>query len=66
MNEVLRGISRITDLPEGAQGIAFLVVFPLTFVSNVFVPTQGMPGGVAAIANWNPVSAVPSACRTLF
>jgi len=54
------------DSPEGAQGIGFLVVFPLAFVSNVFVPTQGMPSWVAAIANWNPVSAVTSACRTLF
>lgn len=51
---------------EAAQGIVFLIVFPLAFVSNVFAPTQGMPGWVAAIANWNPVSAVAAACRTLF
>ena len=52
--------------PESAQGIVFLVIFPMAFVSNVFAPTQGMPGWLAAIANWNPVSAVASACRTLF
>jgi ABC-2 type transport system permease protein len=52
--------------PESAQGIVFIVVFPLAFVSNVFVPTQGMPSWLATIANWNPVSAVASACRTLF
>jgi len=52
--------------PESAQGIVFIFIFPLAFVSNVFVPTQGMPGWLAAIANWNPVSAVASACRTLF
>ena len=51
---------------ETAQGIAFIVVFPLAFVSNVFVPTQGMPAWLATIANWNPVSAVASACRTLW
>jgi ABC-2 type transport system permease protein len=52
--------------PEAAQGIVFVIMFPLAFVSNVFAPTQGMPGWVAAIASWNPVSAVASACRTLF
>ena len=52
--------------PESAQGIVFIVIFPLAFVSNVFVPTQGMPSWLATIANWNPVSAVASACRTLF
>jgi ABC-2 type transport system permease protein len=51
---------------ESAQGIVFIVIFPLAFVSNVFVPTQSMPGWLATIANWNPVSAVASACRTLF
>ena len=52
--------------PEAAQGIVFIVVFPLAFVSNVFVPTQGMPAWLQTIANWNPVSAVASACRELF
>ena len=52
--------------PEAAQGIVFIVMFPLAFVSNVFAPTQGMPAWLAAIANWNPVSAVAASCRTLF
>lgn len=52
--------------PESAQGFVFLIMFPLAFISNVFAPTQGMPSWLAAIANWNPVSAVSSACRVLF
>ena len=52
--------------PEAAQGIVFILVFPLAFVSNVFVPTQGMASWLQTIANWNPVSAVASACRELF
>ena len=52
--------------PEAAQGIVMVIMFPLSFVSNIFTPTQGMPGWIAAIASWNPVSAVASACRTLF
>lgn len=35
-------------------------------VSNVFVPTAGMPGWLRAIAEWNPVSCATAACRTLF
>ncbi|MGD0558996.1 MAG: ABC transporter permease [Streptosporangiaceae bacterium] len=42
------------------------LVFPVAMVSNVFVPTTGMPGWLRAIADWNPVSAATAACRTLF
>lgn len=52
--------------PESAQGIGFLIIFPLAFVSNVFSSTQSMPHWLGAIANWNPVSAVAAACRTAF
>lgn len=52
--------------PESAQGIAFIIMFPLAFVSNAFAPTQGMPAWLATVANWNPVSAVAAACRELF
>lgn len=52
--------------PEAAQGIAFVAFFPLSFVSNAFVPTQGMPSWLETIANWNPVSAVTSSVRVLF
>ena len=36
------------------------------FVSNTFVPTQGMPAWLRVVADWNPVSAVASSCRDLF
>lgn len=42
------------------------LVFPVTMVSNTFVPTSGMPAWLRAIADWNPVSAVVAACRKLF
>src|SRR5262249_1109255 len=48
---------------ESAQSFGFLVLFPLAFVSNAMVPTQGMPVVVRVIAAWNPVSAVVAACR---
>lgn len=42
------------------------LVFPITMVSNSFVPTGGMPGWLRTIADWNPVSALVVACRQLF
>jgi len=51
---------------ESAQGIGALVIFPLTFVANTFVPTAGMPAILRTIANWNPMSAVVEGVRELF
>ena len=52
--------------PESAASFGFIVLFPLTFVSNAMVPTQHMPGWLQAIADWNPVSAVTAAARQLW
>jgi ABC transporter DrrB family efflux protein len=52
--------------PESAASFGFIVLFPLTFVSNAFVPTQHMPGWLQVIANWNPVSAVIAGTRDLW
>jgi len=52
--------------PESAQALGFIVFLPLSFVSNAFVPTQGMPAWLRAFADWNPISAVAAACRQLF
>ena len=51
---------------EAALSIGFIVLFPMAFVSNAMVPTQGMPVWLRTIADWNPVSAVTAACRQLF
>ena len=52
--------------PESSQAIGFLAVFPLTFASSAFVPTDTMPDGLAAFANANPISTVTDALRALF
>ena len=52
--------------PEAAQALGFIVFLPLSFVSNAFVPTQGMPAWLRDFANWNPISALAAACRNLF
>jgi ABC-2 type transport system permease protein len=35
-------------------------------VTNVFVPTDGMPAWLRAVAEWNPISAAAAAARDLF
>jgi len=51
---------------ETAQSFGFLVLFPLSFISNALVPTRGMPDWLRTFADWNPVSAVTAACRMLW
>jgi ABC-2 type transport system permease protein len=51
---------------EVAQSAGLVWLFPVTFVSNVFVPLQSMPSWLQPIAEWNPVSTVALAIRTLF
>jgi ABC transporter DrrB family efflux protein len=51
---------------DAVQGFVFLVIFPLTFLSNAFVPAAGLPGVLRTVSDWNPVSAMVAAVRTLF
>jgi ABC-2 type transport system permease protein len=38
----------------------------MTFLSNAFAPTTGMPRALQYVAEWNPVSSMVAACRQLF
>jgi ABC-2 type transport system permease protein len=42
------------------------LTFPISMLSNAFVPTGGMPAWLRAICEWNPISSTVAACRTLF
>ncbi|MGD9739342.1 MAG: ABC transporter permease [Bauldia sp.] len=59
-------IGQLVRNPMTAQVIGFVVIFPLTFASNAFVPTDNMPGPLRAFSEWNPISAVTAAVRQLF
>jgi len=52
--------------PDAVMGVAFVVIFPLTFVSSAFVGTGTLPEGLRQVAEYNPVSAFAAAVRTLF
>jgi ABC-2 type transport system permease protein len=51
---------------QTADNATFGWLFPMTFLANTFVPTQGMPGWLRPIADWNPMSATVAAIRGLF
>ncbi len=51
---------------EVGQQVAFTVIFPITFLSNAFVPLQALPGWLQPVAEWNPVSTITQAMRELF
>lgn len=51
---------------ETANTAGLVWLFPLTFISNAFVPLQTMPSALATIAAWNPLSTLVLACRNLF
>ena len=55
----------IMSKASAVQGISMLVVFPLTFMSNAFVPVDTMPGWLQAFVNVNPVSHLVTAVREL-
>jgi ABC-2 type transport system permease protein len=52
--------------PQVAASAGLVWLFPVTFVSNAFVPTSQLPSWLQPIAEWNPISAVVEACRQLF
>jgi ABC-2 type transport system permease protein len=51
---------------EVGQQVIFTVLFPITFISNVFVPLQGLPSWLQPIAEWNPTSTLTAALRQLW
>lgn len=51
--------------PEHVQLFGFTALFPITFVSNIFVPAETMPGWLQIVVAANPVSLLADASRGL-
>jgi ABC transporter DrrB family efflux protein len=51
---------------EAFNNASFMVIFPLTFVSNAFVLPTELPGPLQTFAEWNPVSSTALAVREAF
>ncbi|MFB7293628.1 ABC transporter permease [Actinacidiphila glaucinigra] len=52
--------------PEAASSAGVIWLFPMTFLSNAFVPVATMPHWLQPVAYWNPLSSTVQASRTLF
>jgi ABC transporter DrrB family efflux protein len=63
---VMALIALVVPSVEVINNASFMVIFPMTFVANTFVPAENLPGPLQAFAEWNPVSSVTQAARELF
>jgi ABC-2 type transport system permease protein len=50
---------------KSVMGVSMLVLFPLTFLSNVFVDPRTMPGWLQAFVDINPISHLVTAIRSV-
>ena len=62
---VFTALAMVVREPRSVQGLGALVMLPLTFGSNVFVPTATLPGWLQGFVEINPVSKVADAARGL-
>ena len=55
----------IARTASSVQGISMIILFPLTFLSNAFVPVETMPGWLQWFVKFNPISHLVTAVRDL-
>jgi len=58
-------LSLILRTPNSVAGVSMMVMFPLTFVSNIFVDPKTMPGWMQAVVEVNPISHLATVVRGL-
>ena len=63
---IMAYVGLVVPSVEVVNNASFMVIFPLTFIANTFVLSENLPGPLRVFAEWNPVSAVTQAARTLF
>ncbi|MBF4161055.1 ABC transporter permease [Nocardioides acrostichi] len=63
---VMAYIGLVVPSVEVINNASFVVIMPLTFVSNAFVPLESFDGVLRQLVQWNPVSALTQASRDLF
>ncbi|GAA4532374.1 MULTISPECIES: ABC transporter permease [Nonomuraea] len=62
---VFTWVGTIARSAGGVHGISMMILFPLTFLSNAFVPVETLPGWLASFVRINPVSHLVTAARDL-
>ncbi len=63
---IMAYVGLLAPSPEVVNNASFVVIFPVTFIANTFVPLETLPGVLKTFAAWNPLSAVTQACREWF
>jgi ABC-2 type transport system permease protein len=63
---VMAYVGLLVPSVEVINNASFMVIFPITFVSNAFVPIETLPAPLETFAEWNPVSSLTQAVRELF
>jgi daunorubicin/doxorubicin transport system permease protein len=58
-------VGMLVKTPESVMTTSMLLLFPMTFVSNIFVDPKTMPGFMQTIVSWNPVTHLATASRGL-
>jgi ABC-2 type transport system permease protein len=66
MSWIMAVVGLMVPSPEVVNNASFVVIFPLTFIANTFVPSDNLPPVLKVFAEWNPVSTVTQAARQLF
>ncbi len=59
-------VGLVVPTVEVINNASMIVIFPLTFLADTFVPSENFPTPLRIFAEWNPVSAVTRAVRELF
>ena len=59
-------VGLIVPSVDVVSNATFVVIFPVTFIANTFVPSNNLPTPLRVFAEWNPISAVTQASRDLF
>jgi ABC-2 type transport system permease protein len=62
---VFTAVGMLMRAPNAVMNSGFMVLFPLTFVSNAFVPPETLPGWLEAFVDVNPISQVVTGARGL-
>jgi ABC-2 type transport system permease protein len=63
---VMAFVGLLVPSVEVVNQASFIVIFPITFIANTFVPLESLPRPLELFAQWNPVSAITAAARELF
>lgn len=63
---VMAYVGMLVSSPEAINNASFMVIFPMTFIANTFVPIDNFPSVLRTVAEWNPVSSLAQAVRESF